>query len=150
MPKRLFEGGSQEERAKQRRKLGPLRSLTVQPSTRSRYTKAVNGFLEFLRFNGHSLPRERDHMDVLVCEYVEHLWSSGAGRAVASDTVAGLQDVTPKLRGCLPGSWRLLKTWAVNEVPNRAPPLPEHVLHANFSPTLWFCPVPSCGLLRYA
>ena len=130
MPKRLFEGASQEERAKQRRKLGPLRSLTVQPSTRSRYTKAVNGFLEFLRFNGHSLPRERDHMDVLVCEYVEHLWSSGAGRAVASDTVAGLQDVTPKLRGCLPGSWRLLKTWAVNEVPNRAPPLPEHVLHA--------------------
>lgn len=53
-----------------------------------------------------------------------------AGRALASDTVAGLQDKDPRLRGQLPGSWRLLKTWAVNEIPNRAPPLPVHVLHA--------------------
>ena len=28
------------------------------------------------------------------------------------------------------GSWRLLKTWSINEIPNRAPPLPAHVLHA--------------------
>ena len=30
----------------------------------------------------------------------------------------------------MPGAWRLLKTWSINEIPNRAPPLPEHVLHA--------------------
>ncbi len=130
MPKRILEGATIEERAKQRRKLGPLRGLTVQPSTKARYTKAVDGFLGFLKFNGHSLPRDRDCLDVFVCEYIEHLWSSGAGRALASDTVAGLQDCSPKLRGSLPGSWRLLKTWSINEVPNRAPPMPEHVLHA--------------------
>ena len=48
----------------------------------------------------------------------------------ANDTVAGLQDLQPSLRNHLPGAWRLLKTWAVNEVPNRAPPLPELVVHA--------------------
>ena len=40
------------------------------------------------------------------------------------------QDLDPKIKGYLPGSWRLLKTWGVNEVPARAPPLPEPVLHA--------------------
>eukprot|EP00435_Cladocopium_sp_Y103_P048183 s2515_g14.t1 len=69
-------------------------------------------------------------MDPLVCEFLEHLWATGEGRALASDTVAGLQDADIKLRGHLQGSWRLLKTWSINEVPNRAPPLPFHVLQA--------------------
>ena len=69
-------------------------------------------------------------MDPLVCDYIEHLLSNGAGRALACDTLAGLQDIQPNLRNQLPGAWRLLKTWHVNEIPNRAPPLPEHVVHA--------------------
>eukprot|EP00435_Cladocopium_sp_Y103_P019508 s2655_g4.t1 len=36
-----------------------------------------------------------------------------------------------RLRASLPSKlWRLLKTWSVNEIPNRAPPLPEVVVHA--------------------
>ena len=30
----------------------------------------------------------------------------------------------------MPAAWRLLKTWQTNEIPNRAPPLPEHLVHA--------------------
>lgn len=30
----------------------------------------------------------------------------------------------------MPGAWRLLRTWSVNEIPNRAPPLPDQVLQA--------------------
>ena len=84
---------------------GPSGLLHFSPQPGPATPKLSMDFLKFLRFNGHSLPRERDYMDALVCEYVEHLWSSGAGRAVASDTVAGLQDVTPKLRGV--PSWLL-------------------------------------------
>ena len=51
-------------------------------------------------------------------------------RAQANDPVAALQHVQPNLRGHLQGSWRLLKSWAVNEIPNRAPPIPEQVLQA--------------------
>lgn len=69
-------------------------------------------------------------MDLLLCDYVEHLWSTGAGRAQACDTLAGLRDIQPGLRNNLPGAWRLLRTWSVNEVPCRAPPLPEHIVKA--------------------
>ena len=130
MPKRILEGATPKERALKRQQLGTLQSLTVQPSTRMRYDTCVRDFLQFLTHNSLELPTQRDRMDPLVCEYIEFLWSSGAGKAKASDTVAGLQDNTPKLRGCLPGAWRLLKTWSINEVPNRAPPMPEHVVHA--------------------
>ena len=130
MPKRFLEGATQAERATQRQKLGTLKELTVQPATRARYSKAVDGFLSFLNDNGLVLPKQRTKLDVLVCEYLEYLWSHGFGRALASDTLAGLQDHDPKLKGQLQAAWRLLKTWHVNEVPNRAPPLPEHVLHA--------------------
>ena len=67
-------------------------------------------------------------MDGILCDYLGHLWGSGEGRALASDTLAALQDVTPKLRGAIPASWRLLKTWHANEIPNRAAPFPERVL----------------------
>lgn len=36
----------------------------------------------------------------------------------------------PSLRHRLPGAWRLLRTWPINENPNRAPPIPEQVVHA--------------------
>ena len=76
------------------------------------------------------MPRQKLALDELVAEYVEHLWASGEGRAVASDTLAGLQNVEPHLKGSLVTSWRLLKVWNQNELPNRAPPLPESVLQA--------------------
>lgn len=131
MPKRkIVEGNSQAERVKQRHQLGSLRNLTVQPAARRRYDLATDGFLTFLRTEGKTLPRQKELLDPLLCDYIEHLWSSGKGRALASDTVAGVQDLVPGLRQRLPGAWRLLKTWATNEIPNRAPPLPEHVVHA--------------------
>ena len=44
--------------------------------------------------------------------------------------MAALQDYDPKLKHCLPASWRLLKTWSVHEVPSPAPPLTEDILKA--------------------
>ena len=129
-PKRLLEAEKPEDRAQQRRKLGTLKQLTVQPATRRRYNKATEAFMAFLAAEGKVLPRNKSQMDPLVCDYIEHLWSNGAGRALACDTLAGLQDIQPNLRNQLPGAWRLLKTWHVNEITNRAPPLPEHVVHA--------------------
>eukprot|EP00435_Cladocopium_sp_Y103_P038922 s627_g10.t1 len=118
------------ERAAQRRRLGSLKELTVQPATRKRYASATEGFFTYLRNASLTLPQQKAKLDALVSDYVEFLWSTGAGRAQASDTLAGLQDLQPNLRGNLPGSWRLLKTWSINEIPARAPPLPEHVVHS--------------------
>lgn len=131
MPKRrVLEGAEDQERAKRRQQLGSLHSLTVQPATRRRYDKATEDFFSFLRKEKLVLPTKKEQLDPLVCDYLEHLWSTGVGRGQANDTVAGLQDIQPNLRHHLPGAWRLLKTWAVNEIPNRAPPIPEQVVQA--------------------
>ena len=107
-----------------------MKELTVQPATKQRYNNAIDEFLSFLRRNNLQLPRQRHLLDPLLCEYLEYLWSEGHGRALASDTVAGLQDHDVRLKGQLQGAWRLLKTWSQHEILNRAPPLPTHVLHA--------------------
>ena len=131
MPKRkLVEAALPQDRAAQRRKLGSLRELTVQPATKRRYAAATEGFFRYLRSANLTLPTQKAKLDALVSDYVEFLWITGAGRAQAADTLAGLQDLQPELRNHLPSSWRLLKTWAINEIPARAPPLPEHVVHA--------------------
>ena len=124
------EGRSREERVKVRKQLGSLRSLTVQPATKKRYNLAVDKFLQFLRNENLELPRERVKLDLFTAEYLEYLWSHGEGRALASDTIAGLQDADPRLKGQLPLTWRLLKVWNTHEIPNRAPPMPEVVLQA--------------------
>ena len=124
------EGRTREERVKVRKALGKLSQLTVQPPTRKRYDNALGELSAFLRQEKLCLPTKRMELDALLSDYIEHLWSSGAGRTLASDTLAAVQDKQPQVKGCLQGSWRLLKTWNLNEIPNRAPPLPEAALHA--------------------
>ena len=152
MPKVVFEGTTQARRAIDRQKLGSLKQLTVQPSTRACDDKALQKFLGFLKAEGLELPRKRELLDTLVMEYVEHLWNSGEGRGLAADALASLQDHDAKLRGHLPGSWRLVKTWVTHELPNRAPPVPEVVLqsmvyhgHFAFATSLLVC---FYGILR--
>ena len=154
--KKRLEGRTQQERRKVRKQMGTLKGLTIQPRTRARYEKARSKFYAYLDFNFLSLPTQRARMDGLMCDYLEHLWSSGEGRAVASDTLAALQDVSPQLRGHLPGAWRLLKAWHVNEFPNKAPPFPEVVLQAlsgyfiYISQSTWYGSLSFTWFLRYA
>ena len=124
------DGKTAGERRMIRRELGSLKSLTVQPKTRQRYDKALDQFWSFLRSEKLVLPKQAAQLDGLMSEYLEHLWETGAGRALASDTVAAIQDAEPQVKGHLHGTWRLLKAWSTNEVPNRAPPLPEEALEA--------------------
>eukprot|EP00438_Fugacium_kawagutii_P009751 Skav227713 [mRNA] locus=C9067861:511:1566:+ [translate_table: standard] len=126
--KKTLEGKTQQQRIEQRQKLGSLKSLTVQPATRKRYDRALDLFFKFLKGENRTLPKQRRLLDDLVAIYLEALWEQGEGRALASDTLASLQDSDPKLKGMLPCSWRLMKVWVQHEIPARAPPLPEQAL----------------------
>ncbi|CAL1153513.1 unnamed protein product, partial [Cladocopium goreaui] len=96
MPKRkLLEQHKASDRARERQKLGTLRELTVQPATRKRYQRATQAFFDFLHQEQLEISRKRDQFDIVVCEFLEHLWSTGVGRGQANDTVAGLQDLQP-------------------------------------------------------
>ena len=128
--KKHFEGRTREERIQVRKNLGKLKDLTVQPQTRRRYEKARNQFYQFLSTNQLEVPRQAHELDLLLGEYLEHLWCTGEGRGNAADTLAAIQDLQPHSKGHLALSWRLLKTWHINEIPCRAPPLPEICLQA--------------------
>ena len=123
-------GRSKEERKKVRKSLGTLKSLTVQPRTKARYTESLQLFFSYLERENLVLPKKRDKLDDLCSDYIEYLWSEGEGRAMANTFLAAIQDHDPKVKGWLPSSWRLLKTWSTNEPPNRAPPMTESVLRA--------------------
>ena len=125
-----LEGRNKEERIKVRKNLGSLKNLTIQPQTRRRYEKARQDFYTFLQANLLAIPTQTHALDLLLGEYLEHLWATGEGRGKAADTLAGIQDLQPHTKGGLALSWRLLKAWQVNEIPCRAPPLPEVCLQA--------------------
>ena len=126
--KQVKQARTKEGRKTQRKALGTLKSLTVQPVTKNRYQQSLQLFYDYLKKEHIVLPTKRDLFDPIVMDYLEFMWSEGEGRAMASTFLAALQDLDPKLKGALPGSWRLLKTWAVHEVPVRAPPITESVL----------------------
>ena len=147
---RVLEGRSKEDRKQQRKALGPLKGLTVSSKTNARYKNARERFYDFLHKNQLEIPTRRDQFDAIVSEYVEFLWSEGEGRGLAADTIAGLQDLDPKLKGHFQQTWRLMKTWNTQEIPNRAPPLPEQAIlamagwgffhgHFNFSVSILLC-----------
>ena len=50
----------------------------------------------------------------------------GEGAWSSRRHLASLQDYDAKIRG----QWRLVKTWVIHELPNRAPPVPELVLQS--------------------
>ena len=129
MPKRHLEGRSEEARAKIRKQIGTLKRLTVQPVTRQRYAQARSDFYTWLRQENLALPRSAYHIDLVVSDYLEALWAKGNGRSVGSNALAALQDAEPHLKGKPKLSWRLMKAWVTNEVPNRAPPFSIDVLH---------------------
>lgn len=122
------EARTKEDRKKVRSQLGPLSKLTVQPRTRQRYDAALKKFFVYLSNHQLVLPKQVYAMDGVLSDYLEFLWMQGEGRALASDSLAALQDKEPRLKGQLPYSWRLMKTWLSHEVPNRAPPFTEQVV----------------------
>eukprot|EP00435_Cladocopium_sp_Y103_P041058 s698_g11.t1 len=130
MPKRHLEGKSTTERAKMRKQLGTLKSLTVQPVTRARYEQARCDFYSWLRSENLILPHTGVQLDLVLSDYLEILCAQGKGRTEGSNVLAGIQDAQPHLKGQLKQSWRLMKTWVTHEVPNRAPPLSLDCLYA--------------------
>ena len=124
----IVAGRTREERKVSRQALGTLRANTVKPKTRQRYQSALRSFYLFCQVRRLRVPDEGSQLDDLFSDYIEHLWEEGESLSLVTDGLSGLQDLRPRLRGTLCSSWRLVKTWQCNEVPQRAPPLPENLL----------------------
>ena len=120
-------GADAAERAAQRAQLGPLRSLLVSPRCNARYTAAVTRFIETMSLLFVLCADDLFTLDHQLSYYLELLWQEGEPRALAADTVCGLQHML-NVRRCFPGSWRLFGAWSRTEVPFRAAPLPLNAL----------------------
>ena len=129
MGKIVIAAKTKRERKVERQHLGSLRSNTVAPRTKQRYEAALKSFYLYAQIQGLRIPDDAEGVDQIFAEFIEHLWEEGESLSVATDGLSGLQDLRPKFRGHLSLSWRLIKTWQKKEVPNRAPPLPEDLLH---------------------
>ena len=130
MVKVTIAGKTRHDRKVQRHQFGSLRTNTVAPRTRARYDTALQSFYQYCQSHKVRIPDEGSQLDDVVADYIEFLWEEGEGLSRATDTISGLQDLKPRLRGQLSLSWRLVKTWQRKEIPLRAPPFPETVLHA--------------------
>lgn len=129
-PKTVVAAASKGQRKQFRQALGSLDTLVVSTTTQKRYDAAVKGFFKWVEFENRTLPEEISAFDLLLSDYVSHLWEEGEGRAMASDVVAGMQFFRPQLKRHLPCTWRLVGAWAKHELPMRAPPLTPDILES--------------------
>ena len=118
------------QRKSDRRQLGSLENLLVSPTTQKHYESALHSFFKWVSDEKRSIPNETVQFDLLVSEYLNHLWEEGEGRALGSNTLAALQFKCPHLRKNLPSSWRLLSAWHKRELPMSAPPLTVPLLYS--------------------
>ena len=110
-------------RVKTRAQQGTLTSNLVKPYTRKVYWDSVLYFFQFLVLFGLELPLQKDDMDDLLCQAIEHAWENGEARALAANMISGLEHHVNGLRGLLKGAKRLWRQWGKLEDISRAPPL---------------------------
>ena len=110
-------------RVEQRRALGRLADLRIQPRTLARYKVAVREFLLWLSQHSHPLAASYDTLEGQLCDYVEFLWETGAPRSRACDCLAAVQHYL-RMRRRIPSAWNLVTCWQKAEVPSQAPPMP--------------------------
>ena len=123
MAPRLKPDEERRRRKHRRASLGTLRENQIKPRTRARYTYAVESFFQWLECMSLATPAATAEFDLLVCDYLEHLWQEGDCLALAGDTLSGLTASVKTLKRGLPESWSALTTWQGLEPPSRAPPL---------------------------
>lgn len=128
MGRRIIDGKDRAQRIERRQELGSLRSLLIKPATVVRYERAFSLFVLFLRAQKMVLASTFELLDSQVQCYLDALWSDGESLSLAGDTLSSLQHFQPSVKRHLNGSWRLLRTWQLHELPSRAPPFTWNTL----------------------
>ena len=107
MARGVRSAGDRARRREMRARLGPLRNNQLKPGTLKRYGDAVNNFFSWMDRMSLPVPPRTGDFDVLLCEYLEHLWQEGDALALAGDTLSGLTHEVKNLKGSLRESWAL-------------------------------------------
>ena len=104
--RKIVEAVDKQERIKRRKALGKLADLVIQPSTATRYEKALKKFFAHLQQKQH-IGDSYLAIDQQLSNYLELLWEEGEPLSLAGDTISAVQHHQPSLRKRLSGAWRL-------------------------------------------
>ena len=119
---------TKQSRKNERRKVGALSALVVQPRTQKRYHNAFKQFCQFHNLSEAFVLPDFHLFDEWVADYVEQLWEEGSPKSEASYALAAIQFFRPQAKNHLVWSWKLVKTWNQVELPTRATPLTPELL----------------------
>ena len=122
-PKQVLGHAHPALRIAERSKIGKLRDAIIQPATLVKYQSALAYFFHFLDAGGLELPSDRDDLDDVVSDCIEHMWETGEPRALCGNLLSSIPFHSPGLHGRLKGSWKLYQVWGQKEIPTRAPPI---------------------------
>ena len=112
---------SQEDRRRERARVGTLKSLIVSQKTEKLYGIRFNEFAQTISMMGWVVSTLGD-LDTYLCWHIEDLWHEGLPRGHANYCYAAVKFFVPSVSSLLYGADKLLKAWSKMELPARAVP----------------------------
>ena len=145
--RQIVEGLEKSERQKRRATLGSLKSLVLRLATITRYQKAFQCFISYLKSCHLDISSTKSGLDQQLVDYLEFLWEDGESLSLAGDTLSSIQYYQPSAKRNINQAWKMLKTWQLHELPARATPFTWTTLQVVLGYTHSISPQTSLGLL---
>ena len=114
---------TKEARREERRQIGRLEDKRVSQTTLTRYQEAFGDLVNFARAPRQALLQDGGQLNLVLKNYIEHLWEDGDTRTMASYALAAAQYFAPQHKRQISEAWRLVSLWSRLEQPIRATPL---------------------------
>ena len=102
----------------------------IMVATVGRYRRQIRLFFSYLRDNSLNLPGDLEDLDIMVGEYINHIYQDDYPINFGNDLVSGLKRFYPRCRKHLEVSSSYMRSWNKALHRNRALPLPKDLLLA--------------------
>lgn len=110
--------------------MATLQFLGLQPRSLRCYKKALRNFFTWLDEEEIPLPSKFRQLDLLVAQFLEHLWMDDAHLTYAGHTLSAFRRFYPQLRFRLPTAKQYFANWKSSHVCKQAVPMPAEVCMA--------------------
>lgn len=111
--------------------LTPLEHSRVRPEYRKQLKEALWEFLAWCSTHSHSSvlpPHNVQHLNQILCEYLQCLWDASAAPNIGTLTVIAIQTEYPQVRGMLQRPWQAMRAWQLALPISHRIPMPLSLL----------------------
>ena len=107
--------------------MASLQFLGLQKRSLKCYKRALHNFFTWLDSEEIPLPSSFSKLDLLVSQYIEHLWLDDVNVTYAGHTLSAFRRFYPQARFKLPVSKQYFSNWKNSHVSKQAVPMPAEV-----------------------